>query len=319
MMKRILSAGFLASAVLATAWCAGTAAAAYPERPVTYVIPFAAGGESSITARLQRPVFKTLTGQDLVVQYRPGGGGAVVWSQLNAMPPDGYTIAGVNLPHILLQPALGAQYRAEDIAVVHIFHYTPHAVIVRDDSSIDSLQDLIKLMKDKPGKVAFSGSGRGTANHLAQVWFDKLTGAYSAYRAYKGTSASITALMQEQVDAAWGYTTVGAEYNGQARMLAVAMADRHPQFPDVPTFRELGFDIVGGAYRGIAVPRRTPEEVRTRLSELFGQISQDPEFTARNSALGFVKLDVRYKDIPAFLEAREAEYLPIARDAGLLK
>ena len=319
MAKRILSTGLFLATLLLAGILGSARGHAFPDGPVTYVIPFADGGESSVTARLQRPAFREITGHDLVIQYRPGGGGAVVWSQLNAMPADGSTIVGINLPHILLQPLLGAQYRSDDIAVVNIFHYTPHAIIVRDDSSVDTLADLVQRMKENPGKVAFSGTGRGTANHLAQVWFDKLAGTASAYKGLKGTAASITALLEEHVDAAWAYTTVGAKYRGRVRMLAVAMEQRHPRFPDVPTFRELGFDLVGGAYRGIAVPKKTPEDVRAKISDIFGRISQDKTYEAQNSDLGFVKLDVRYSQIPEFLAAREKEYLPIAREAGLLK
>lgn len=295
-----------------------TAAADFPEKPVEYIIPFGAGGESSVTARLQQPVFKKLTGQDLVVKYRPGGGGAVAWSQLNDMPDDGHAIIGVNLPHILLQPLRGAKYKTEDLGVIHIFHYTPHAVLVREESQYKKLEDLIEVMNAKPGKVSFSGSGRGTANHLAQLWFDERLRAKSAYNGLKGTAAAIAALLDERVDASWAYTTAAVKYGSKLRMLAVAMEQRHPKFPDVPTFRELGYDFVGGAYRGVAVPKATSEETRQKLSELFARIGEDAEYKATKSELGFVPLAVGYKDIPTFMTSRRVEYLPLAREAGLI-
>jgi tripartite-type tricarboxylate transporter receptor subunit TctC len=294
-------------------------AMAFPDKPVTYVIPFGAGGESGIAARLQQPVFKRLSGQELVIKYRPGGGGAVVWNGINTMPANGHTIVGINLPHILLQPLRGARYHTDDLAIAHIFHYTPHAIIVRDESGIETLADLIELMGEKPGRVTFSGSGRGTANHLGQLWFDTRLKARSTYIAYKGTAASITALLREKVDAAWGYTTVGAKYGGEVRMLAVAMEKRHPNFPDVPTFKELGYDFLGGAYRGVAVPKSTSVEIQELVSDLFGRISADPELRRQKEALGFAPLDIRRDEIAAFLAARNAEYLPVARAAGLIK
>src|SRR3546814_10684888 len=121
---------------------AEAADAAYPERAVTYVIPFGAGGESSIAARLQRPYFEQLTGQQLIIEYKPGGGGALIWDEINRLPGDGYTIVGVNFPHIVLQPATGARYKTKDIAVVYVFHYTPRSIIVREDSPYKTLQDL---------------------------------------------------------------------------------------------------------------------------------------------------------------------------------
>ena len=295
------------------------AAAEFPEKPVDYIIPFGAGGESGITARLQQPVVKKLTGQDLVVKYRPGGGGAVAWSQLNEMSDDGHTLIGVNLPHILLQPLRGANYKTEDLGIVHIFHYTPHAILVREESQYKTLKDLIKVMNAKPGKVSFSGSGRGTANHLAQVWFDERLRAKSAYNGKKGTAAAIAALLDEQVDASWAYTTAAVKYGDKLRMLAVAMEKRHPKFPDVPTFRELGYDFVGGAYRGVAVPKSTTEKIRLKISEIFGRIGDDPAFKSRKSELGFVPLSIGYKDIAAFMTSRRVEYLPLAREAGLIK
>ena len=295
------------------------ASADYPKRPIDYVIPFGAGGESGITARLQQSVFKTITGQDIVVKYRPGGGGAVAWSQLNAMTGDGYTIVGVNLPHILLQPLRGAKYKTEDITTVHIFHYTPHAILVRKDSHYEDLEDLIEIMNAKPGKVSFSGSGRGTANHLAKTWFDERLQARSAYQAHKGTAAAITAMLQEKVDASWAYTTAAVKYNNQIRVLAVAMEERHPKFPDVPTFRELGYDFVGGAYRGIAVPKSTSEELRVKISNLFGEIGFDPEYKKTKSEMGFVPVDVGYEKISEFFKSRRVEYLPLAREAGIIE
>ncbi len=309
----------LRTAVLAVGllWAASLNAE-YPEKPVEYVIPFGAGGESGVTARLQQPVFQTLTKRDLVIKYRPGGGGAVAWSQLNEMMDDGHIIVGVNFPHILLQPLRGANYKTEDLAVIHVFHYTPHAMVVREESQYKTLADLIETMNAKPGKVSFSGSGRGTANHLAKVWFDERLKTKSAYNGFKGSAAAIATLLDERVDAGWAYTTAGVKYFGKLRMLAVAMDKRHAKFPDVPTFRELGYDLVGGAYRGIAVPNTTPEEIRMRISEIFAEIDRDPAYLAEKAALGFVPLSVGYKDIPAFMTSRRVEYLPLAREAGLI-
>ena len=315
-MKRSRIGNLIGAAAIGLAFVAGPAAA-YPDKPVTYIIPFGAGGESGVTARLQEPVFKRFAGQDLVIKYRPGGGGAVVWNQLNAMPADGYTIVGINLPHIILQPLRGAKYKTRDIAAVSIFHYTPHALIVDADSRPKTFNDLMEEIAKR--RVTFSGSGKGSANHLAQVQFDRLKGVKTAYKPYKGTAASIQALLQGKVDAAWGYTTVGAKYRGDVLMLAVAMEERHPEFPDVPTFKELGIDMVGGAYRGIAVPKKTPEAIKQRLSKLVRDITYDADYDARQTALGFMPLDVPLEDVEAFIKDRIAEIVPLARAAGLIK
>ncbi|PPR19301.1 MAG: hypothetical protein CFH40_02321 [Alphaproteobacteria bacterium MarineAlpha10_Bin3] len=294
-------------------------AESWPDKPVNYIIPFGDGGESSIAANIQKPVFKRLTGQDLVVLNKPGGGGAVVWSQMNKMPGDGSTIVGVNLPHIVLQPARGAGYRTADIAVVHIFHYTPNALVVAENSPYETLADLIADARLRPGAIRFSGSGKGTANHLAQLQFDKLAGNETQYRAYKGTAASIAALLAGTVDAAWGYLSVAPKHGGKVRLLGVATKSRQTTAPDTPTFGELGFEMIGGAYRGIAMPNSSTDALRREVSDIFAKVGGDAENVARNQVMGFVLIIVRYRDIAAFMAERRAEYLRLARGAGLIE
>ena len=292
----------------------------YPSKGVNYVIPFGPGGESDITARHQQPFFKKLFGQDLIISYKPGGGGAVGWAQLNKMKGDGYNIMGINLPHIIVKPqekAVG--FTTEDITGVYMFHYTPDAIVVTNDSEFKTLDDLIAYAKENPGKVTFSGSGKGTANHLAQLRFDKMAGIKTTYVAFKGTGAAVTALLGKQVVAEWGYTSVGAKQAEKARMLAVAMEKRHPEFPDIPTFKELGYDLVSGAFRGIAVPKSTPEDIRMKLSDMIGQINADPEFRKRMEADGMALLDVDYKGYKAFIDEQAKVMLEAAREANIIK
>ena len=123
---------FLIAGGSAAAAFALPARAAYPEKPVRYIIAFAPGGESDIAARLQQQVYRRKFGQEVVVESKPGAGGALAWSQLNTLPGDGYTVMGTNLPHIVLQPLEGnVQYKTEDITTFHFFQYTPDAIIVR--------------------------------------------------------------------------------------------------------------------------------------------------------------------------------------------
>ncbi len=308
---------------LAAALIGGSVAIAedYPTKSVDYIIPFGPGGESDVTARLQQPYFKELTGQDLVVSYKPGGGGAVGWSQLNAMPGDGYTIMGVNLPHIIVKPQQGdVGFKTDDLVPVHIFHYTPDAIVVREDSDFKTLKDLVDFAKANPKKVIFSGSGKGTANHLAQVNFDKLAGVETTYVAFKGTGAAVAALLGGQVVAEWGYTTVGAKQGDKVRMLAVAMEERHPLFPDVPTFKELGYDLVSGAYRGIAVPASASEDTRLAIASIIDQINGNPDFQKQMLDGGFAMINVGYgADMDSFMAEKAEGYIAAAKEAGIIK
>lgn len=317
--NRTLS-GILGAAVLggALVFAPASTLAEYPDQPINYIIPFGPGGESDITARMQQPFIKLMTGQEAVIQYKPGGGGAVGWSQLNGMTGDGYTMMGVNLPHIVLQPMKkDVGYKTDDITSVYFFHYTPDAVVVKADSIYKNLADVVAAAKASPGAVTFSGSGTFTANDTAKTRFDQMAGITSTYIPFKGTGASVAALLGDQVQASWGYTTVGAAQGDKVRLLAVAMENRHPRFPDVPTFKELGYDLVSGAYRGIAVPSSTPEAVRQRLSSIIGDINKDLAFIKQMEDGGFAILNVPYDRMDEFMAERRAEYETAAKAMGL--
>jgi tripartite-type tricarboxylate transporter receptor subunit TctC len=310
----------LAAITMAAILSVASAFAGFPEKPINYVIPFGPGGESDITARHQQSFFKDKFGQDLVISYKPGGGGAVGWSQLNRMRGDGYNIMGINLPHIIVKPKQkNVGFKTEDISGIYIFHYTPDAIVVNNDSPFKTLQDVIDYAKSNPKKTTFSGSGKGTANHLAQVRFDKMAGIKTTYVAFKGTGKAVAALLGEQVSAEWGYTSVGAKHPDKVRMLAVAMDKRHPKFPDVPTFKELGYDLVSGAYRGIAVPKSTPEATQVKLSEMIQELNADPEFRKKMENDGMALLDINVSEYDAFIEKMSDIYLSAAREGGIIK
>lgn len=255
-----------------------------------------------------------------MVSYKPGGGGVVGWSQLNKLKGDGHTIMGVNLPHIVIQPAQkSVGYKTDEIASVYMFHFTPDALVVPADSPWKTLQEFVDHAKANPRKVTLSGSGKATANHLAQIRFDKMAGIKTTYVAFKGTGASVTALLGNQVKGQWGYTTVGAKQGAKVRMLAVAMDERHPLFPDVPTFKELGFDMVGGAYRGIAVPNTADDATKAQWAKMIGEINADPAFQKKMLDGGFAMLDVPYGEMEDFMKKVQTGYIETAREAGLIK
>ena len=311
---------FLAASGAVAMASALPARAAFPDKPLKYIIPFAPGGESDIAARLQQPYFKKKFGQELVIDSKPGAGGALAWSQLNSMPGDGYTLMGTNLPHIVLQPLEGnVQYKTEDITTIHFFQYTPDAIIVRTESPFKTYQDLVAAAKANPGKLNFAGSGTNSANHAAHERLNSLAGIKTQYVAFKGTGDLIASLLGGHVDGAMSYSPLALTQKGKTRMLAVASEKRIGQFPDVLTFRELGLDWVDGAIRGIGVPKSTPEDVRRKLSDMFSEINRDPDFRKQMLDLGFELVDVTYDKMPAFMEERKKAYLSAAKLMGLAK
>ncbi len=295
-------------------------ALAYPDKPVQYVIPFAPGGESDIAARLQAQVFSAKFKQEMIVVNKAGAGGALAWSQMNNMPGDGHTIVGVNLPHIVLQPLEpGTQFRTEDVTPVYFFHYTPDAVIVSADSPFRTFADLVKTAREKPEAVTIAGSGTNTANHVAQVRLDRELGIRTTYVPFKGTGDMVSSILGNHVSAAMSYSTLAIQQKGKMRMLAVATEKRLPQFPDVPTFKELGFNWVDGAYRGIGVPKSTPQAVRKQVSDMMDAINKDPELRKRMTDDGFEVTDITLEMVPAFMKDRTPQYLESAKTLGLIK
>jgi tripartite-type tricarboxylate transporter receptor subunit TctC len=295
-------------------------AAGYPEKPVQYIIPFPAGGESDIAARFQQQAFAQKFKQEMIVINRAGGGGALVWQQLNSLPADGYTIAGINLPHIVLQPLEGTvQYKTEDMTPVYFFHYTPDALIVNADSPYKSFADVVRAAKEKPGALTIAGSSLNSANHAAHERFNQVFGVKTTYVPFKGTGDLIASVLGGHVSATMSYTTLAIQQKGKMRVLAVATEKRLPQFPDAPTFTELGVKWVDGAYRGVAVPKSTPENVRKQVSDMMDAINKDPELRKRMVDGGFEVTDVTYEQMPAFMKERTQEYMGTAKLMGLVK
>ncbi len=317
-VNRIIAA-LLALAAIA-ALVPTSAALAYPDKPLQYIIAFAPGGESDITARMQAQVFSQKYKQQMVVINRPGAGGGLVWSQLNSLSADGYTIAGVNLPHIFLQPLEGnVQYKTDDIQPVFFFQYTADAIVVPDASPLKSYQDLVKAARAEPERVTLAGSGTFSANHMAHERLNKLAGIKTTYVPFKGTGDLVSSVQGGHVSGAMSYLPFAIQQKGKMRPLVVATEKRHPAFPDVPTFRELGIDWVDGAYRGIGVPKSTPPAVRKQVSDMMDAINKDPELRKRMFDDGFEVTDIALEQMPAFMKARTAEYMNSAKALGLVK
>ena len=285
------------------------AAGEYPTKPITYIIPYNPGGESDVTARFQEAYFGDVAGQDVVIQYKPGAGGATAWAQLNGFEADGYTIMNVNFPHAILQPSMkDVGYQTEDVLPAYIFHYTPDAIVVRADSPYQTLDDLIADAEANPGAVTFGGSGTNSANHLAATRFNGMMGVTTTYIPFKGSAPTMAALLGGQIKAAMTYTTQGIKAGDQVRVLAIATDERVEAYPDVPTFKELGYDYVAGAYRGVTLPKAAPAEVRQKLSDIIGEINAKPEFRQQLSENGYVPIDIPTDQIEDWIAERKADY-----------
>ena len=311
----------IALAFAAAAFSTAASAKVCPEKSLMYWQAFPAGGESDISARHQQLVLKKKCPNiETVMQYKPGAGGGLMWSQMNGLPNDGFNIVGINLPHIVLQPFEGqVQYKTEDITPVYWFHFTPDAIVVSNDSPIKTFADLIKMAKAQPGKLTLGGSGTNTANHAAHEKLDLVAGIQTTYVPFKGTGDLTPAVIGQHVVGAMSYTAFAINTKERVRALAVAMDKRHPLLPDVPTFKELGFDWVDGAFRGIGMPKSTSPEARKRMSDLWAALNNDPEMKELAFKSGFELVNVGVDKMDVFMRERAKAYTEVAKRMGLVK
>ena len=307
---------------VALALLAGPALAqSCPDKNINYWQAFPAGGESDLAARHQQVVLKKrCPAIETIVQYKPGAGGGLMWSQMNQLAGDGSNIVGINLPHIVFQPIEGqVQYKTDEVTPVFWFHYTPDALVVQESSPIKTFQDFVKAAKADPGNISLGGSGLNSANHAAHERMNAAFGFKTTYIPFKGTGDMTTAVIGGHVAGAMSYTAFAINNKGKVRALAVAMDKRHPLLPDAPTFRELGVDWVDGAYRGIGVPKSAPPDVRKRLSDLWRSLNNDPEMKELAAKSGFELVNVGVAEMDVFMKDKIKLYTDGAKLLGLGK
>lgn len=252
-----------------------SASADFPEKNLTYINPFNPGGEIDIVARLQQPLLEEYFDQGVTIDYRTGGGGAVGWSHLKDQPADGYTMAGFSLPHIVAQPIVrDPGYETDDLKLVYTFHSTPQVLVVSQDSPYETLDEFLAAAEESPGAVTVGGTGEATGNHLAAIRMMNAADIEVTWIPFPGTGPTIPALRGGHVGALMTNSTVAFQNQDSFRALAVAWDERLPFLEDVPTFQELGYDVVEAIYRGVLVPADTPDDVVATLAEAFDDVNQ---------------------------------------------
>ncbi|MBU3748203.1 MAG: tripartite tricarboxylate transporter substrate binding protein [Burkholderiaceae bacterium] len=300
-------------------FCSTSSAQNCPSANLKYWQAFPPGGESDLSARHQQTVLKKRCPSiDTIVQYKPGAGGALMWSTMNSLAGDGLTVVGINLPHTVLQPMEGSvQYKTEDITPIFWFHYTPDALIVPEQSPMKSFADFVKTARGNPGKLSLGGSGLNSANHAAHERLNRDFSLKTTYVPFKGTGDLATSVIGAHIDGVMSYTAFAVNNRGKVRALAVAMEKRHPLLPDVPTFKELGVDWVDGAFRGVGVPKSTPLEARRRLAELWASLNAEPEMKELAAKSGFELVNIGPEQMDVFMRDRIRTYAEVGKQMGL--
>ncbi len=290
----------------------------YPSHQITYMVCFDPGGQSDREARRQAPLLEKLLGQKVIIDYKIGGGGALGWRELTKAKPDGYTMAGFNIPHVILQPLQqDVGYKTEQIVPVFIFHKTPLALAVLATSPYKTVKDLIDHAKKNPGAVTVGGSGSFSGYHMATLRFEKLIGAKLTYVPFTGAAPQMTNFLGGHVVAVFGASDDLTRYKDKVRVLGFATEKRFPGFPDVPTLKEQGFDMVEGVDRGIAVPPGTPANVIKTLESAFMDIARRPEFQEEQRKGGFIPLAMGHEEVKEYMKRMTILYTELAK--GLKK
>lgn len=320
-MKKSVVALLVVAMVLGVHFLVGQAFAqekAFPSRQLTYVVCFDPGGQSDRGARLYQPHLDKLFGQKVIIDYKVGGGGALGWRELTRAKPDGYTFAGFNIPHIILQPLQqDVGYQTEQIVPVMIFQRTPLGLAVLNTSPIKTLQDFIEQAKKEPGAISVGGSGSFSGYHMATLRLEKLTGSKLTYVPFTGSAPQMTAFLGGHVTAVFGASDDLTIHRDKLRILGFAMNERFPGFPDVPTLKEQGIDMAEAVDRGVAVPPGTPEPVIKKLESVMIKVAKMPEVQAEMRNQGFLPVAIGHEESKAYVAEMTKVYKELA--AGLKK
>ncbi|MGQ8879134.1 tripartite tricarboxylate transporter substrate binding protein [Delftia sp. NA_296.1] len=314
---------FLARTLIAAcALAAAVAQAAFPERPITLVVPYAPGGGADAAARLLATRMGARLGTSIIVDNRPGASGTIGASQVAKARADGYTVLYDATP-FSINPHLFAKlpYARSALQPLSLVLLMPNVVVVKADSPVRSVADLAARAKAQPGKINFASGGSGTVQRLAAELFRQRLELDMVHVPYKSGGPAIADVMGGQVDFMFG--TMAATYplvtGGKLRALAVAAPQRSARLPDVPTVSETvipGYEAY--EWNGIFLPTGTPEPVAARLHQALSEVLQEAEVRQRLSDLGAQPMASTPAEFAAFLRKEDAKWGEVVRKGAIV-
>ncbi|WP_304306605.1 tripartite tricarboxylate transporter substrate binding protein [Pseudacidovorax intermedius] len=278
---------------------------AFPEKPIRLVIAFPAGGPTDITMRQLAENASKVLGQPVIIDNKPGAGGTLPAQQLQTVQPDGYTLAQIPLGVFRLGYTTKINWDPiKDIS--YVLNVTGYAfgIVVPADSPFKNWADFVAYAKANPGKLTYGSTGTLTSPHLTTELVAQRAGIQLQHVPYKGSADLTLALMSGQLMA--GADSTGwAPYveSGKMRVLNTWGDKRLARFPDAPTLKELGYDIVQNSPFGIGAPRGTPPEVVKKLHDAFKQAMEEPSYLASLA---------KYDMVPIYMGS--ADYTRFARE-----
>jgi tripartite-type tricarboxylate transporter receptor subunit TctC len=301
---------------------AAASAQGYPDRPIRFLVGFAAGGGGDITARIVAQKLSEALGQQVIVENRPGASGNIAGEAAARAPANGYTLLFAAPPHALN----GSLYRKmtydpiKDFTGVIGFASLPLILNIHPSLPAKSVKDLVALAKSRPGELTFSSGGSGTFEHLSGELLKQVAEIDITHVPYKGSGASVTDLVSGQISMGFNSLPSVISYiKGQRlRPLANTDAKRSPVLPDVPTMAEAGFpDFEIVTWYGMVAPAGTPREVITRLNTEIARILELPDTKERLASLGAQPMGGSAEQFDAYIKSESVKFGKIVRALNL--
>ncbi|WP_315717974.1 MULTISPECIES: tripartite tricarboxylate transporter substrate binding protein [unclassified Bradyrhizobium] len=287
-LARALLFGLIVAAGLAAK--PGPALAAYPDRPIRWLIGFAPGGPVDIVARIMAQWLSDHLGQQVVVENRTGSGGNIAAAAAINSPPDGYTLLFVapnNAISTSLYKKLPYDFIRDTVPVASIMQLT-NMLVVSNDVPAKTVKEFIDYCKGNPGKIAFASSGNGTSVHMAAELFKAMTKCDMLHVPYRGSALAFPDIISNKVQLIFDNLPTALEQSrgGSVRALGVTSPQRWPTVPDVPAIAETvpGYESVG--FYGISAPKGTPPDIVEILNKAVGEALKDPKLVARLTETG---------------------------------
>lgn len=284
--------GLTAAALLA----GGPAQAeSYPDEPVDWIVMWRAGGGADTATRTFTGAFERLTGAEIVVQNMPGGGGAIGYTAAKAADPDGYTLVTIQGDLPKYEPMQVAPIKIDDFDILAGFAYQSPVVVVRADAPWQTLEEFVSDAKTNPGKYSIGTTDLGGIFHQPMVLWEDAAGFEAQPVVLEGSQQQVVSLLGGHTDAAITWVKAAAPYvaEGDLRYLGYMASERNPDFPEVPTLKELGYAVVSEHPYGVGAPAGVPEEVKTVILAGAETVWDDPDFQAQlaKQGLSVLRLD----------------------------